>query len=263
MQERKHNQLHVIQCHVVVVQQLYMVTGVDGAHVLRSVEEELRNTQEQLQRNLHMMDQHVHLQQKAHLNLVIQWVAVLKQQQVVEAMVVGVVALRVVEEELRREREHVLKTLLTMDLSVHHIQIRTLQVVIHKAAVVKQQQVAEVGEAGVHALRNVEEVLTREQEHAIENHTIMELLVHHIKTHLQEVVIQEDVAVVQGAVVVVLNVLRLQLIEKHVTKHIKRLARIILHITVNIVVSQRLHTKKQQLVGQLVDVRRQILHIKS
>ena len=125
----------------------------------------------------------VHQLLKKALKHVIQWAAVAKQQQVVDLMVDGVVVLRNVEEELTREREHVLKNLHMMVLNVLLIQIQIPEVVIHKDAVVRQQQVVDHMEAVV---KNVAVELRREL--VQENHLIMVLHVLHIL--IQQVVIQ-------------------------------------------------------------------------
>ena len=142
-----------------------------------------QNLNQNIYSRLHMMVLFVHQLLKVALKHVIQWAAVVKQQQVVDHMVAGVVALRNVEEELTRDREHVLRNLTMMVLNVLHIQIQTLEVVIQWVAVVRQLQVVVHMEAVV---KNVAAELRREL--VQKNHLIMVLRVPHIL--IQQVVIQ-------------------------------------------------------------------------
>ena len=91
---------HVIQWAAVAKQQLAVEVGVAGVAALRAVAEELTKGQEHALRNLLMMvlnARHIKIQT---LEAVIQWAAVLKQQQAAGHMEVVV---KSVEAELRRE----------------------------------------------------------------------------------------------------------------------------------------------------------------
>ncbi len=193
------------------------------------------------------MVQYAQHQLREDLNHVIQWAAVAKQTLAVEAGAAGAVALRAAVEELTREQEHVLKSLHTMVLHVHHIKIQTLEVVIHRDAVVRQLQVVDHTEAVV---KNVVAELRREL--VQENHLIMALHVLHIP--IQQVVIQWDV-VVAPPKVVVKNVQRLKLTKRIVTKHLQQHVNTIRNIMASIVKLPQVHLKLQLQVGLRVIVK--------
>ena len=133
-----------------------MEAGLDGVAALRAVAEELTKGQELVKRNLSMMAQHV-----LHIKIliqeaVIQWAAVVEQQQVVMVGIKMVTAAKVVTEELKNGREHVIENHITQAQHVHHILIPKLLVVIREdVALVRENQVVE---DGVDTVDVVEEV---------------------------------------------------------------------------------------------------------
>ena len=87
---------------------------------------------------------------------VIQWAAVVEQQQVVMVGIKMVTAAKVVTEELKNGREHVIENHITQAQHVHHILIPKLLVVIREdVALVRENQVVE---DGVDTVDVVEEV---------------------------------------------------------------------------------------------------------
>ena len=130
---------HVIQWVAVAKQQLAVEVGVAGVAALRAAVEELTREQERVLKSPPMMDVNAHHIKIQTLEVVIQWVAVARQQQVVVLMEAVV---KNVAEELRRE--HVQENQHIMEEHVLHIEIQ--RVVIQRVvALVRKNQVVEVG----------------------------------------------------------------------------------------------------------------------
>ena len=110
---------HVIQWDAVAKQQLAVEVGVAGAVALRAAMEELTREQERVLKSPPMMDLNAHHIKIQTLEVVIQWVAVVRQLQVVVHMEAVV---KNVEEELRRE--HVQENQRIMEEHVLHIPIQ-------------------------------------------------------------------------------------------------------------------------------------------